>query len=107
MTDADPMREGAEAIGRGDWSAARSAFERSLAIAETPEAWDGVASTCWWLDDVDALFGARERAFRLYRERGDDASAARVAIRIGDDTFLFRGDDAVANGWLERARSLL
>ena len=52
-------------------------------------------------------FKARERAYRLYRERGDRRSAARVATWIGADYFDFRGEAAIANGWRQRAHRLL
>jgi hypothetical protein len=36
--------------------------------------------------------GARERAYRLYRQQGDHEGAARVAIRIADNLLTFSGD---------------
>ncbi len=53
------------------------------------------------------MFSARERAYVLYRERGDAAAAARMAIWIGVDQNDFHGAAAVAGGWFERARRLL
>jgi hypothetical protein len=50
---------------------------------------------------------ARQAAYRLYRRAGDVLGAARVAIRLSEDYFTYRGDMAVANGWLRRAGSLL
>src|SRR5512145_555912 len=48
-----------------------------------------------------------ERAYRLYRERGDRPSAARMAIWLTSDYFDFRGEPAIADGWFQRARRLL
>src|SRR6185436_2135927 len=45
--------------------------------------------------------------YRLYRDRGDRRSAARLAVWLAWDTWAFRGEAAVANGWLQRARTLL
>ncbi len=98
---------GDEALARGDWDAARSAFQAALAARESAEAHEGLALAGWWLDDASLVFDARERAYRLYRDRGDRASAARVAVWLAWDTWAFRGEHAVANGWLQRARSLL
>ncbi|HXH63009.1 MAG TPA: LuxR C-terminal-related transcriptional regulator, partial [Gemmatimonadales bacterium] len=50
---------------------------------------------------------AREHAFRLYRDASDGIGAARVALWLNWDYLAFRGDTAVAAGWLERARRLL
>ena len=59
------------------------------------------------LNDDRLTFDARERAYRLYHERGDQSSAARIAAYLAADHLLFRGEPAVANGWLQRAHSLL
>lgn len=53
------------------------------------------------------MFDARERAYRLYRDRGDVRGAARLALWLVWDSLAFRGDTAVAAGWIERARRLL
>jgi ATP/maltotriose-dependent transcriptional regulator MalT len=98
---------GREALARGAWEFARKAFERALADEETPEALEGLGLASWWLDRGDAVFQARERAYALYAERGDRVSAARVAVWLGWDYAAFRGEAAVASGWLGRARRLL
>jgi DNA-binding CsgD family transcriptional regulator len=59
------------------------------------------------LNEGQLTFDARERAYRLYLERGDRGSAARIAAWLGADHLLFRGEPAVANGWLQRAHSLI
>jgi ATP/maltotriose-dependent transcriptional regulator MalT len=53
------------------------------------------------------VFDARERAYRGYRSRGDQVSAARLATWIAWDSSAFRGESGVAHGWLQRARRLL
>ena len=53
------------------------------------------------------MFDARERAYRIYRERDDDLGAARMAVWLAWDTAAFRGEQAIANGWLQRAHRLL
>jgi DNA-binding NarL/FixJ family response regulator len=102
-----PLAEGRAALARGDWPAAREAFEAELLRLETPEAHEGLALAAWWLDLADVVFRSRERAYRLYRQRGDAAAAARIAIWMGWDYASFRGEGAVASGWMQRAHELL
>ena len=103
--------EGLEAglgdLAGGRWAEARTAFEETLAVAELPEALEGLSWAAWWLDDADAVFRAREGAYRLYRQRGDAAAAARMATWLASDQLDFHGATAVAQGWLQRARRLL
>src|ERR1041384_7903219 len=98
---------GDELLSRGAWNEARAAFDAVLRERESPEALEGLGLAAWWLDDADAVFDSRERAYRLYSERGDRAAAGRMAVWLAWDTWAFRGEHAVSNGWLQRARSLL
>ena len=98
---------GRKALAAGAWQEARLAFERALEAEETPEALEGLGLAAWWLDAAEVVFDARERAFRGYRARGDQQSAARLAVWIAWDSAAFRGEEGVAKGWLQRARRLL
>jgi RNA polymerase sigma factor (sigma-70 family) len=91
----------------GDWAAARRTFEEALAESETPERFEGLSWAAWWLDDAPTVFEAREQAYRLYRDRGEPASAARLATWLASDELDFRGAAAAASGWLRRATRLL
>jgi LuxR family maltose regulon positive regulatory protein len=98
---------GSAALLRGAWEEARVSFEQALAAGESAEALEGLGVAAWWLDLADVVFASRERAYTLYLERGGDdgrAAAARVAVWIAWDTWAFRGEHAVASGWLQRAR---
>jgi ATP/maltotriose-dependent transcriptional regulator MalT len=101
------LEAGRRALEHGAWQDARLAFERLLQVEETPEALEGLGLAAWWLDLADVVFDSRERAFRGYRSRGDDRSAARVAVWMAWDCAAFRGEEGVAKGWLQRARRLL
>jgi ATP/maltotriose-dependent transcriptional regulator MalT len=101
------MEAGRDALARGAWLDAKAAFEGALARRESPEALEGLGTAAWWLDHGDSIFETRERAYSLYRRRGDNASAARMATWIAWDYAAFRGETAVASGWLRRARRLL
>src|SRR5689334_14074190 len=94
------------ALGRRAWDEARALYDRALADGEAPDALEGFAIACWWLDDVDAAIAARERAYVLRRERGETIEAARDAGFLAWDYGAMRGANAVANGWLQRARRL-
>jgi LuxR family transcriptional regulator, maltose regulon positive regulatory protein len=103
----DDLTAGRLALEAGAWQAALDAFERALEKEETPEALEGLGLAAWWLDLAAVVFDSRERAYRAYRSRGDHVSAARVAVWLAWDSAAFRGEEGVANGWLQRARRLL
>jgi len=103
----NPLDAGQAALARGDWPAARLAFDTALQAEESPEALEGLGLAAWWLDQADVMFDVRERAYRLYRERGDHVSAARLAVWLAWDTAAFRGEHSIASGWLQRAVRLL
>src|ERR671919_686128 len=103
----DPLSAGWARLADGEWEAAGASFTDALAREETPQALEGLSWAAWWLDDADTVFDARERAYRLYRRRGEAASAARMATWLAADQLDFRGAVAVASGWLRRAGRLL
>jgi LuxR family maltose regulon positive regulatory protein len=106
VEQADQVAAGWEALARGAWAQASEHFQAALAAAETAEALEGLGAAAFWLDDPQTL-EIRKRAYRAYRECGDRAGAARAALALSWDTLAFRGDDAVAKGWLELAGRLL
>jgi tetratricopeptide (TPR) repeat protein len=95
------------ALARGDWEDARARFDRAIRDAPTAEAWEGLAIATSYLDLADVTLDAREEAFRRYREAHDPRGAVRCAVWLASDVLDFRGDSAVANGWLQRALTLL
>jgi hypothetical protein len=101
------LTEAGAALGRRAWPEAQTLYERALALGESPEALEGFAFASWWRDDVDGAIAARERAYVLRRERDQTVEAARVAGFLAWDYGAMRGVNAVANGWLQRARRLL
>lgn len=103
----DHIAAGNQALERGAWDDARAHFQASIDAGETPLAYERLGLSAWWLDAAALTFEAREHAFRLYRDAGDGVGAARVALWLNWDYLAFRGDTAVASGWLERARRLL
>jgi LuxR family transcriptional regulator, maltose regulon positive regulatory protein len=103
----NPIAAGHGALARAEWREARACFEAALRQAESAEALEGLGMAAWWQDDAITTFTARERAYHLYRQRGDRPAAARLATYLAYDYYSFRGEYAVANGWFQRARRLL
>ncbi len=95
-----------QALATGAWNEARRSYERALEFGESADALEGLAVAAWWQDDVDAAIAARERAFVIRREHDQNPEAARVAGFLAWDYGAMRGANAVANGWLQRARRL-
>jgi DNA-binding NarL/FixJ family response regulator len=107
MATAELLAEAGAALGRRAWAEATELYERALAAQESAEALEGLAIASWWQDDVDAAIAARERAYALRREQGQTVEAARDAGFLAWDYGAMRGANAVANGWLQRARRLI
>jgi ATP/maltotriose-dependent transcriptional regulator MalT len=105
--EADPLVLGRAALDGTDWDEARAHFQEAAASQDSGAAWEGLSWAAWWQGDLDATFGARERAFRVYRQADDACGAARMAMWLASDHFDFRGDDAVASAWLRRAQALV
>ncbi len=94
-------------LQEGRWKEAQARFEQAVCAEETPERFEGLSWAAWWLDDAEAVFDARQRAYRLYEEAGDVAGAARMATWLASDQLDFHGAFAVAGGWVARAHRLL
>jgi DNA-binding NarL/FixJ family response regulator len=103
----DPLAAGWQALTAGEWEEARAHFVAALRQEETAAALEGLGWTAWWLNDVPVTFDTRERAYRRYREDGDNQAAARMAVSLAADHFVRRGEHAVADGWFQRAHHLL
>jgi DNA-binding CsgD family transcriptional regulator len=107
MAGSATPQTGWDALAAAGWEAARAAFEAELAGQETAAALDGLARARWWLSDIPGAVEAWERAYTAYRRGGLDEPAAHVAVLLAREHAEGLGNDAVANGWLARARDLL
>jgi ATP/maltotriose-dependent transcriptional regulator MalT len=107
MSGPGPAERGWIALGEGAWQEARAAFEEALRQGENPEVLGGLAEASFWLGDGRSVIDVSERAFRLFRDRGEDEAAAGTAAKLAMAVLNILGDTAVATGWLQRARSLL
>jgi len=98
---------GNAALARGAWAEARAIFEQELEVHESVDALEGLSWAAWWVEDVPTCIDARERAFRLSHREGDRRRAALLALWVGDDYLILRGERAIANGWFQRAARIL
>jgi hypothetical protein len=62
---------------------------------------EALAEAAWWLCRTGESIAARHRAHAAFRRVGDDRGAARTAARLFHEHF-YRGEHAVAVGWLRR-----
>jgi tetratricopeptide (TPR) repeat protein len=101
------IEAGQEALGRGAWEEARSAFERALRTEESPEVLFGLGDALWWLGDIRESARRCEQAYAAFRRRPDPVQAVIVAVQLG---FLYQanlGNHAAAAGWAARAARLV
>lgn len=103
----DLLEAGRAALDRGDWEQARAVLADALARQESAEVLYQLARAVEWSGDYRAAVAYYERAFAAYRARGETRMPALIAGR--ELSFLHAavyGNEAVAAGWLARARSL-
>lgn len=98
---------GLAALEAGRWAAARAEFEVALLEGETAEACFGLAVASWWLGENRASVTRCTRAYSLFRESGELASAVRCAVWLGITYKANFANHAAANGWITRADRLL
>jgi DNA-binding NarL/FixJ family response regulator len=90
-----------EAVRTGPWlDVYRQLSVRDPASLEAAEL-DALAEAAWWLCRTGESIAARHRAHAGFRAAGDDRGAARTAARLFHEHF-YRGENAVAVGWLRR-----
>ena len=110
MAGADVETElgaGKAALSECCWAEARAAFERAVHAGAGPEGLEGLAQAAFFLDEPELAVDAHERAYAAYRAAGSAVAAARVAIALAWEYRAYRGQPAVSDGWLGRARRLL
>ena len=100
------LSAGSAALAAGDWEQALSLLEPVAKQAPTGAALEALGTAYFWLDHPDTI-DVRERAYRAYRQEQDPYGAARVATDLSFDCVTFRGEIAVAQGWLELAARAL
>jgi DNA-binding CsgD family transcriptional regulator len=106
-TAAELLARANAALDRAEWETAKALFSKAAGRDATPEALEGLGRAAFFLDEPALALDARERAYAGYRAAGREVDAARVAIALAWDYRAFRGERAVGDGWLARARRLL
>ena len=106
MNAGDLVATGDAALAAGNWDAARKAFESAWA-AESTDALDGLGRALWWLGNPGRALVVRARALAQLRHAQRDATAAAVAVWMSRQYRNLYHRDAMADGWLTRAQSLL
>jgi DNA-binding CsgD family transcriptional regulator len=99
------LKAGRAALSECAWTEARAAFERAAQAGGGAEALEGLAQAAFFLDEPDLAVDAHERAYAAYRASERAVDAARVALAW--EYRAYRGEPAVSDGWLGRARRLL
>jgi len=117
------LETGQEALARGAWKEARSAFEDVLrwggpAAArvssgaahqpvEVAEVLFGLGGALWWLGEIREAVRCWEQAYATFRRRPDPVQATNAALQLG---FIYQanlGNDAAAAGWAAHAARLV
>jgi class 3 adenylate cyclase len=106
-SDDDLLERGRDAVRRHAWP---EAYELLSAVdaerALDPEELVRLAKAAWWTGRPNESISARERAYSALVERGDRAGAAFAALTLRRE-YSSKLAGSVANGWLNRAESLL
>ena len=98
---------GEEALRQADWHRARDCFAAALQLEKTPSAHDGLGQALWWLNDIEESHKQRAAAYLGYKEQGESAKAALVAVWLGREQLFLAGNDSAMKGWFARADRLL
>lgn len=106
MSD-DPRLRAEAAQAEARWEDAAGYFEVALEAEQSGHLLDGLGRALWWLGRVDEAVATREEAYAQFMAEGETVRAARTALWLANEYDAAFGKGAVANGWLERAASLL
>src|SRR5215207_4165600 len=117
------LEAGQEALARGAWEEARSAFEHVLRwddpAAETVSSYSvhqpveaaevlfGLGGALWWLGEIRESVRCWEQAYAAFRRLPDPIQATNVALQLG---FVYQanlGNDAAGAGWAAQAERLV
>jgi tetratricopeptide (TPR) repeat protein len=100
------IEAGQQALKRGAWEEARSAFEHALGASKpegSAEILSGLAEALWWLGEIRESLEFWERAYSGFRRQPDPAQAASIAIQLG---VVYEPNHATA-GWVAGAARLV
>ncbi len=101
------LASGREALDRGDWVAAQTAFEAAIQSDPSGFAYEGLAIGLFWQNRLDDAIRSMERAYAQFRREADSARAAWAALWIAGQYVRVHGNHAAARGWAGRCERLL
>jgi DNA-binding CsgD family transcriptional regulator len=104
---ADLIAVGEASLRAGEWTAAREQFQHASEEGESPAALEGLATATWWLNQVDAAIGYRQRAFSLHKKAGRPGPAGFCAVWIAIQYATVLDNMPAAEGWLAVGQKLL
>lgn len=87
---------------RTAWVDVYDELQRRALTELGPEQLEELADAAWWTSRIDESIAARQKAYAGYSAAGNARRAAYSAWFLFWD-HVFRGEHAVANGWLRRA----
>jgi class 3 adenylate cyclase len=106
-TDSGGLERGREAFERRAWEAAFAELRSCDSDGSLPsEDLERLGEAARWSRHFNEMLGIFERVAAKYESAGDRRAAARVAVKLTLE-YHARRDDALAAGWLARARRLL
>ena len=95
------------ALRAGDWHVARHAYGAALEVGTTGEGLFGLGIALWWLGETEESLRSWEGAYSVFQRQSDHAQAVLAAFYLCLGFRMSLGNEVAANGWLERASSLV
>lgn len=94
--------DGRAALAAHRWQDATVLLGRAAEEEASGPVLEALGTACFWTDRPDTI-EVRERCYNAYRVARDPYGAARVATALAWDHLTFRGEESVAQGWLQLA----
>lgn len=103
----DMSEDGERALAEARWEDAHELLEAAVAREQSPHALDALSRAAWWTGRTLEAIETRERAYQGYRRIGDTARAVMAALWLSQEYEAVEGRGVRADGWLERAVTLI
>jgi class 3 adenylate cyclase len=102
---AERLEQARSAAARGAWPEAYALLEERSAELTDPEELAMLGEAAWWTGRVDESIDARSRAVSALLDRGEEARAGLLSLKIGRE--LQHKRSPLANAWFARGERLL
>src|SRR5690242_19535613 len=94
-------------VATPDWASEQAEHEAAIAAGADGDAYQGLAIALFWQNDLNGALHAMEQAYVRFRRRANHGSAAWAALWLGGQYLRYKGNPAVASGWIARSRRLM